>query len=70
LEDYFFLYPVGQAGFKAVTFFESLPFTQVMVTIFFGLAIAIFGVGESTTASCINLIRIVGAEKPNPFTSK
>ena len=47
-----------------------------MVTIFFGLAIAIFGagvavgVGESTTASCVNLILIVGAEKPNPFTSK
>ena len=49
---------------------------QVMVLIFFGVAITILGVsvaegvGESATASCVNLIRIVGAEKPNPFTSK
>ena len=47
-----------------------------MVLILFGVAIAIFGVdeaegfGESTTASCVNLIRIVGAEKPNPFTRR
>ena len=44
--------------------------------VLFGLAIATFGVGvaegvgEATTASCVNLIRIVGAEKPNPFILK
>ena len=59
-----------------MTFLVVWPLTQLIVLVLFGLAIATFGVGvaegvgEVTTASCVNLIRIVGAEKPNPFILK
>ena len=39
-ESYFFLYPAGHLGLTAVTFFESLPFKQVMVVFFIAPALA------------------------------
>ena len=43
--DYFFLYPLGQAGLVAVTFLVVLPFTQVMVVF--------FAIGAGFVVACV-----------------
>ena len=53
----------------------TLPFTHEMTFLAAtGLTAAMDGVaegvGEVAKASCVNLIRIVGAEKPKPFILK
>ena len=58
-----------------VTFFVTLPFTHEMTFLAAtGLTAAMDGVAEGVgavaKASCVNLIRIVGAEKPKPFILK
>ena len=46
---YFFVYPAGQTGLAAVTFFTNLPLTQVIVTeTVFLMVVVVVGVGAAT----------------------
>ncbi len=58
-----------------VTFFVTLPFAhEITFLLAAGLTAAMVGVADGVdavpTASFVNLIRIVGAEKPKPFILK